>query len=294
MKIPVIVGPTCIGKTSLALEIAKQVKADILSIDSRQVFKNLDIGTGKYKGNLEVKKGEKYWEVEGVKIWGYDLFLPNEDLNVLKYCEFAREVISNYQKEGKKLIATCGTGFYLDFLSGNIEYNEIDEERKSFLHNLSLPELQKLYSNYNLDSDIDNHNKLRLITKLLSLESGNSSKKKFELGSVNFINFYLSASREVLYSNADKFTEEIFNQNVIQEFEQNFNLYGDTRAINGLIYKDIKDFKEGRILFDKMKSQIKFSLHAYIRRQQTYFKKMKISYSSFDRKDITEKITNLF
>ena len=65
MIIPVILGPTCIGKTSLALRIADEVKADILSIDSRQVYRELDIGTGKFKSNDDVKKYNGYWEING-------------------------------------------------------------------------------------------------------------------------------------------------------------------------------------------------------------------------------------
>ncbi|NBO36804.1 hypothetical protein EBU91_04645, partial [bacterium] len=120
MKIPVILGPTCSGKTSLALEIAKELNWDTLSIDSRQVFKDLDIGTGKFKEESDVQKFEGYWEVEGVKIWGYDVYNLDYELNVLKYCEFCREVIARYVNNKKGLIITCGTGFYLDFLMGRV------------------------------------------------------------------------------------------------------------------------------------------------------------------------------
>ena len=136
MKVPVIIGPTCTGKTSLALKIAGEVGCDILSIDSRQVFKNLDIATGKYKEDLEIKKYNEYWEISGIKIWGYDLFEVNEELNVIKFCNFAKKIIEQYKNENKKLIITCGTGFYLNFLLGNIEYNEIDVNRKKELNNL--------------------------------------------------------------------------------------------------------------------------------------------------------------
>jgi len=292
MIIPVILGPTCIGKTSLALEIAQEIGADILSIDSRQVFKNLDIATGKYKDDLEVRKFDGYWEVGGVRIWGYDIFEPNEDLNVLKFCEFAKKVIKKYRDSNKKLIATCGTGFYLDFLSGKIEYSEINEVRKKELHEKENSELQSILRELRFTGPIDLKNNLRLITKILDLENINP-KKRFELKDVVFSIFYLNSERETLYKNADKFSDEILIKGVILEYQENFKKFGECKSLMGLIYRDIEEFLAGRILYEEMKSQIKFSLHAYIRRQQTYFKKMKIDYFSFDKKDIAVKIKDM-
>ena len=84
-KIPVILGPTCVGKTDLALKIAKETNANIISIDSRQVFEGLDIGTGKIKSNSFVSKSPFVWLVDGVKIFGYDVLKPNEEINVVKF-----------------------------------------------------------------------------------------------------------------------------------------------------------------------------------------------------------------
>jgi tRNA dimethylallyltransferase len=292
MIIPVILGPTCIGKTSLALEIAQEIGADVLSIDSRQVFKNLDIVTGKYKDNLEVKKDNGYWEVLGVKIWGYDIFEPNEELNVLKYCEFAKQVIEKYRDSNRKLIATCGTGFYLDFLTGKIEFNEIDEARKSELRLKTNLELREILKNLNFTGEIDLNNNFRIITKILNLESGNQ-KERFEINGVGFKLFYLNGARDFLYSNSDKFTETILQNGAIEEFKINFEKYGNCKSLNGLIYKDISEYLEKKLSFEDLLSKIKFSLHAYIRRQQTYFKKMTIEFSSFDRKDIAVKIKEI-
>jgi len=293
MIVPVILGPTCIGKTSLALEIAKEKGADILSIDSRQVFKHLDIVTGKYKDDLEVKKFEGYWEINGVKIWGYDIFEPNEELNVLKYCEFAKKVIEQYKDTNKKLIATCGTGFYLDFLSGKISFSDIDKKRKSDLHTKNNLELREILKNLKFNEEIDLNNNLRIITKILDLESG-SNKFRFEVGNnITFKTFYLYADRATLYANSDIFAEEILKKGAIDEFRINFEKYGDCKSLKGLIYKEISNHFQGIINVQELSSKIKFSLHAYIRRQQTYFKKMTIVFSSTDRKDIAVKIKEI-
>lgn len=292
MILPVILGPTCIGKTSLALEIAHETGCDILSIDSRQVFKELDIGTGKYKGSEKVIKGAGFWEVAGVKIWGYDLFFPNEELNVLKYCEFARQVITKYQEDNKKLIATCGTGFYLDFLAGRIEFNQIDEVRKKDLHNKSNQELSEILSKYETNPQIDSNNNLRVITRILSHESP-SKKQRFLIPGLEFKIFYLTEDRVKLYQNSDKFTQDILQNGVIQEYQTAFKGFGECKSLNGLIYKDIFEYLFGKLSLIDLEVKIKFSLHAYIRRQQTYFKKMKIDFSSFSREEVAYKIKEI-
>jgi tRNA dimethylallyltransferase len=292
MIIPVIIGPTCIGKTSLALEVAKETGSDILSIDSRQVFRYLDIGTGKYKETQSIIKSSGNWEINGVKIWGYDVLNPNQELTVLKYCDFARQIIENYQKSSKRLIATCGTGFYLDFLSGKVGFNEIDPIRKKELHFKNINELKQILISLNPDVSVDWENKLRVITKILTLESA-QPKINFKINEVEFKNLYLTAPRETLYKNADKFTEAILKNGVIEEYQRVLKEHGTSRALEGLIYKNIKDYIEEKILFEEMELQIKFSLHAYIRRQQTYFKKMNIYFTSEDRKDLAEKIKEL-
>jgi tRNA dimethylallyltransferase len=293
MKIPVILGPTCIGKTSLAIEIAKQTNSDILSIDSRQVFKDLDIGTGKYKGDAEVIKKEGYWEISGIRIWGYDFIHPSEELNVLKYCEFAKKVIEDYKKNGKKILGTCGTGFYLDFLSGRIPFNNIDEVRKKELHKKSLLELLKIAQDLGIDLKFDIQNKLRVITKILSNEVSDNTQHIFKVDGVEFLIFELKDTRKNLYKNADIFVEEILIKGLVEEYKNNYSKYGSCRSLDGLIYKQVGEYLEGKILFDEMKSQIKFSLHAYIRRQETYFKKMQIYYSNFNRQEVAYKIKEI-
>lgn len=292
MLIPVIVGPTCIGKTSLALEIAKKTNSDILSIDSRQVFKKLDIGTGKFKDDIQVKKYNGYWEVDGVKIWGYDIFDLNEELNVIKFCNFAKDIILKYKSENKKIIATCGTGFYLDFLMGNIFYNDVSEERKKELQNKSIEDLLLILNGFKNVPEIDKKNKLRVITAILNIES-KSEKNNFMIEGIEFVLFHLSDKRENLYTNADNFVESIFQQDIVEEYQNLFSEFGKVRSLEGLIYKDISKIINLSVSQEEVKSIIKFSLHHYIKRQETYFKKFKFYLSTSDRKEVFENIVNI-
>jgi len=292
MIIPVILGPTCIGKTSLALRIADEIKADILSIDSRQVYQELDIGTGKFKSNDEVKKYNGYWEINGIKIWGYDFLKLNEELNVLVYCNFAKKIIQEYQNQKKKLIITCGTGFYLNFLMGNIPFNEINQQRKEELNKKTLEELVEIFSVLDKKPEVDLKNKVRVITAILNLES-NSTSQTFKLENVEFKIFRIDDSRENLYLEADKFVNDIVSKNVVLEYQDLHKKYGINRALTGLIYSEISEFVQNKITQEEMVNRMKFSLHAYIRRQLTYFNKMSVLISTKDRELIVTKIKEL-
>jgi tRNA dimethylallyltransferase len=294
MILPVILGPTCTGKTSLALKIAKEVGANILSIDSRQVFKKLDIGTGKFKDKTEIGKFDGYWEIDGIKIYGYDFLEVNEDLNVIKYCEYARAVIENHLLDNKKLILTCGTGFYLDFMMGNIAYTEINLERKKFLSTLNIEDLRSIFMSFDLRPEIDEKNKVRLITAILSLENPGAPKKFFKIDGVDYQIFKIEDTRENLFLNADKFADSILKEGVISEYEKLISEYGAQKSLSGLIYSDIGELVLGKIDQNVLLTKIKYSLHAYIRRQETYFKKIKSEITTSDRNLIAVKISNLF
>jgi tRNA dimethylallyltransferase len=117
-KLLVICGPTSTGKTTLAIELAKKFNGELISADSRQVYKGMDIGTGK-----DIPKGTKiklpwfqkygYYEINGAKIWGYDLADPRHEFNVAQYIKFAGRIISDIVKRGKVPILVGGTGLYI-------------------------------------------------------------------------------------------------------------------------------------------------------------------------------------
>jgi len=290
-KIPVILGPTCVGKTDLALKIAKETNANIISIDSRQVFEGLDIGTGKIKSNSFVSKSPFVWLVDGVKIFGYDVLKPNEEINVVKFCELIKNILEEFHKE--RFIITCGTGFYLNFLMGNIEYSKINSERKEELNNLSKEELLKIYQNFNDEKVIDTNNKLRIITRILSLEN-TGKKKKFKVKNTEFEVYFLTEERDTLYDRADEFIDDIFFKNVVGEYLDTLNLYGDVRALNGLIYSEIGNYLHQRITYEELIIKCKYDMHAYIRRQLTYFNKINHKLKTNDRDLIFSEIIKCY
>ena len=112
----VIYGPTATGKTALAIELAKKHNGEIISADSRQVYKGLDIGTGKVSFDSKVEKHEGYWIVDGVKIHGFDLVNPGQRFSVADFLTFANSSIVQTIKLNKLPIIVGGTGFYIKAL----------------------------------------------------------------------------------------------------------------------------------------------------------------------------------
>lgn len=168
MKIPLLVGPTSSGKTSVGLEVCKR-GAQIISADSRQVYKFLDIGTGKLPINndFKIEKGDGFWKINGVIIWGYDLVFPNQKFNAFEFTKFAREKINNLHVQNIPVIVVGGTGFFVDSLTDRIKLDapKANEELRQSLNNKSLDELliqlQKL-SQKNFET-IDQNNKVRVV-----------------------------------------------------------------------------------------------------------------------------------
>jgi len=280
-KIPVIIGPTCIGKTDLALKIAKETNSHIISIDSRQVFEGLDIGTGKVKSNSVIIKSPFMWSVDGIKIFGYDVYKPNEELNVIKYCELVRNLLEKFSSDS--FIITCGTGFYLNFLLGNLEYSQINMERKAELSELTIEELREIYLKFHDDKNIDLNNKPRIVTRILSLENPNKQKNKFIIKGIQFEIYYLTEEREILYQNADRFIDDIFSKNVVGEYLDTLNTYGEVRALLGIIYFQIGEYLHQKIDYSELILRCKYEMHAYIRRQQTYFNKLEVKVKTNDK-----------
>ena len=146
-KLLVICGPTATGKTDLALKLAKKFKGELVSADSRQVYRGMDIGTGK-----DLPQGAKwrrakfsmgYYLVEGVKIWGYDLVDPKEEFSVGKYVKIAKKIIEDTRARKRLPVLVGGTGLYIKGIVDGIATSGIprDESLRKFLEKKKPSEL---------------------------------------------------------------------------------------------------------------------------------------------------------
>ncbi|HDQ88696.1 MAG TPA: hypothetical protein ENN92_00935 [candidate division WWE3 bacterium] len=282
LKIPVILGPTSTGKTGLALWLCKEFGGEIISADSRQIYKHMDIGTGKLPLGMasSIKRDAEFWEIEGVKIWGYDIVCPGEYYSAYDYALFALEKAKNNLSAGKTPFLVGGTGLYIDFFTHRIEGNSLppDFNYRKKLEFQDLKDLQKTVMSLNLEvnnSDFQNKQRLvRIIERNFPREKKSGTPLPY-LQNSQFIFFGLTAPRDFLYDRADLWVDSIWKDDLLLDEVKKLNSMGfeNSPQLNGFIYNEAQKFIKGLTSKEEAIQRTKFNTHAYIRRQQTYFKK---------------------
>src|SRR5690606_1661797 len=209
-----IVGPTGVGKTAYAIEAAKKFNAELLSVDSRQLYTGMDIATGKEAdlGSWEVVNGRKTLNIEGISLHGLDVVRPNESFSINDWHILASQLIKEIISRGKHPLLVGGTGFYLDSLQGNIDTMMVppNQQLRENLQSLSNEELIKQLELLDRDkaSNIDIHNKRKIIRaiEVAQFESATPiDKNKQSEHSVryNLVLIGLTMNRDVLYQKID-------------------------------------------------------------------------------------------
>jgi len=281
LTVPVVVGPTSSGKTSLAIKICELTGAHIISADSRQVYKYMDVGTGKLPLNstsLTIEKAEGYWQIDGTTIWGYDLATPREQFNAGLFAQCALAKIHELTAEKIPVIVVGGTGFFVDVLTGKIQLNSApaDTDLRNTLDSQSLDNLLKELNELSVEEfiKIDKKNKVRVIRAIERLKSKSDELVNLNRNGIAFKYFGLTAERNVLYANANEWASRIWGDILFNEVNRLINQgYIETQPLRGIVYKTALEYLQNNISFAQGLERVQFDLHSYIRRQQTWFKK---------------------
>lgn len=284
-KILVILGPTATGKTDLALNLADKLNGELVACDSRQVYRGLDIGAGKMPGeDAEVLRGDGFWEINGVKVWVYDVCDPRERYDVSKYIKDATKDINEVTDRGKLPIIVGGTGLYLKgLLEGFSNFNKkTNEKLRGELEKLSKEGLQEklsllsptIFSNLN---NSEKNNPRRLIRHIEILLNKND-KNYLECLACKFhmLRIGLMSSREVLNARIDRRVLKRINQGMIQEVDGllKSGLSYERLQELGLEYRIISDYLTGKISSkEELINQLQKKIHQYAKRQMTWFKR---------------------
>ncbi|MBI3485981.1 tRNA (adenosine(37)-N6)-dimethylallyltransferase MiaA [Candidatus Daviesbacteria bacterium] len=285
-KLLVILGPTSSGKTDLALKLAKKLNGEIIACDSRQVYKKLDLGTGKHPSlNTKVVKKENYWKIDEIKVHMYDLVDPSNQLNVSDYVKLANEIIKKVVKSKKLPIITGGTGLYLKALLQGFNNLAVpgDQKSRASLQLLTVSDLQKKLITLSLKKYLkmnssDKQNKRRLIraieisstlSKIINKKSSGLEKE------FSILKIGLMAPRKIINENIDQRVILRVNQGLIEEAR---NLYKDGLSLArmrelGLEYGCLADFIEGKLTEKELVEKLKIKIHQFAKRQMTWFKK---------------------
>ncbi|OGE19039.1 tRNA (adenosine(37)-N6)-dimethylallyltransferase MiaA [Candidatus Daviesbacteria bacterium RIFCSPLOWO2_02_FULL_41_8] len=288
----VIFGSTSTGKTDLALKLAEKFNGELVACDSRQVYVGLDIGTGKAPSskfkiqNSKFKKGNKFWEFNGVKIWMYDVTDPGKQYTVYDYVKDAERIIDEIFKRGKLPIIVGGTGLYLKALLEGLSNLAIpmDQKLRNSLETLSRDELQKKLQkispqkwqqmNY---SDRQNPRRLIRAVEIASTNfTSDGGPKGLLRGGFKTLKIGLTAPRQILYRRIDERVINRMNQGMLDEAERLRKTGMTFKRMRqlGLEYGVLADYLEGKI---KNKNELirvlQGKIHGFARRQITWFKK---------------------
>lgn len=316
-KILVICGPTASGKTKLASIFANEFDGELISADSRQVYKGMNIGTGKdLPKNIKAKKltnfKYSYYEINGVKVWGYDLVGPTQNFSVSDYVKNAVLIIDNIKNRNKLPIIVGGTGFYIKALIDGVESMSIppDQKLRKKLSNkntfdlfLKLKELDAVRAGKMNFSD--KNNPRRLIRAIeISIQKQINNKRKFRKNdSLNYEPLFIGlfAPKQLLNNKI----EERVNNRMKNGFEKEVNnllkigITWKYRSMQSMGYRQYQPYFLKQIDKSEFIKNWTVAEQKYAKRQMTWFKSDKrinwydISDDNF-KSEVEKKIQNWY
>ena len=277
-KVIVICGPTASGKTSLSISLAKKINGEIVSCDSMQIYKEMDIGSA--KPTVE--------EMQEIKHYLVDFVSPEKRYSVSEYKEDASKAIEEIINKGKTPIIVGGTGLYLNSLIYNIQYNEMEVDlnyRRELEKEAEEYGLEVLYNRAKeLDPapmDTVSRNDTKRITRVLEIYNA-TGRNKTELEKksrkevpYNYLIFGINMERSILYDRINKRVDIMLEQGLIEEVKNLINKYSNMpTAMQGLGYKEVNEILDGNISKEEMIEKIKMETRRYAKRQITWFKRI--------------------
>lgn len=309
-KLLVICGPTATGKTGLGIKLAKTINGEIVSADSRQVYKGLNIGTGK-----DLPKGAKlqflwlkkfgYYEIDGIKIWGYDLADPRHSFNVSQYLRFAERIIADIIKRGKTPILVGGTGLYIKGVIDGIPTADIPKNNR-LRRSLEDKNAGELFENLaRLDpiksasmNASDRKNPRRLIRAIevatwkvtYGEDTGNVKKEVYDVLQIG-----LTANEKLLADKIEKRVSQRFKNKLKNEIASLLKNHVDwnMQSMSSMGYGEWKDYFEGRKSEKEVIKIWEMEEKKYVKRQMIWFKKdNRINWFDITSPDYPENVEN--
>lgn len=276
----VICGPTASGKTALSIKLAKEINGEIVSADSMQIYKDMDIGTA--KPSLEEMDGVKHYLIGNVS--------PTVRYSVANYKKDAMQAISEIISKGKTPIVVGGTGLYVDSLIYGIDYDDIDIDLNYRNELEKISEEQGLEVLYQKAKEIDPiamekitpNDKKRIFRVLEIYNSTGKTKTEQEIDSrkkenpYNYIVFAINMDREKLYERINLRVDLMLKNGLVDEVRSLIEKYDELpTAIQGLGYKEVVQYLNNEITYDEMVEKIKQESRRYAKRQLTWFRRNK-------------------
>ena len=267
----VIAGPTGVGKTDLSIKLAKLLNADIISADSAQIYKEMDIGTAKITAE----------EMQGVKHYMLDVVEPIKKYSVGDYQTAVDNILNEKERENKNIILTGGTGLYIGSITeGLSDLPAGDPVLREELLKLDSEELYKKLMELDPQAAEDIHiNNRRRVERAVEvcLLTGDKfsvlSKKNIKNNNYNFLKVALERDREYLYERINLRVDIMLEKGLEQEVRALYEKYGENlRKINIIGYTELIEYFNGQFSYEEAVENIKRNSRRYAKRQFTWFK----------------------
>lgn len=268
-----IIGNTATGKTKIAVNLAYRINSEIISADSRQVYKGMDLGTGKDLSEYKVSNTEIPYHLIDIKEPGYEY-------NVF---EFQKDFIKTYDEirsRGKIPIMCGGSGMYVDSVLRNYELLKVPENKnlRAELEGKSLEELKEILSkSRDLHNTTDISDKERAI-KAIEIDDYylKNPQNKIEFPKINSLNIGVKLSREENRAYISRRLEQRLKEGMVEEVENllKSGYTAEQLMFYGLEYRYITMYLKGEIDFDNMKSTLETKIHQFMKRQSTWWRRM--------------------
>lgn len=291
----ILTGPTAVGKTNLSIQLAKAVNGEILSADSMQVYKGMDIGSAKITPE----------EMQGVPHHLIDVLEPWEEFNVVVFQQKCKEALAGIYERGHIPILTGGTGFYIQAVLKDIDFTENEDNNEYRAQLEALGEKEGAQVLHEMLKEVDpaaaeaiHANNMKRVIRALEFHhftgekiSDHNEREAEKEPAYNFCYFVLNDERSVLYERIEKRVDMMLENGLEAEVKSLLDK-GCTRdmvAMQGLGYKEMIDYLEGKITLEEAIYIIKRDTRHFAKRQITWFKREKeviwVNKPEFDYKD---------
>lgn len=278
-EVVILTGPTAVGKTSLSIRLAKALNGAIISADSMQVYKYMDIGSAKIRKE----------EMEGIPHYLVDVLEPSEEFNVFRFQQMAKEAMEEIYAAGKIPIVVGGTGFYIQALLKDVSFDDDSgesdyrKELEALARSEGAARLHQMLDEVDPDSAAAIHqNNVKRVIRALEYfhETGNpiskhNSTQKEKPIPYCFAYFVLNDERNRLYERINVRVDAMMDEGLVEEVTalKEMGYHRDMVSMQGLGYKEILAYLDGECTLDEAVEIIKRDTRHFAKRQLTWFRR---------------------
>ena len=275
----ILTGPTAVGKTALSIELAKRIHGAVISADSMQIYKHMDIGSAKIMPE----------EMHGIKHYLIDEFEPDEEFHVVRFVERAKHCLEEIYADGKIPIIAGGTGFYIQALLYDIDFTEQegDPAYRASLEQLAIKKgagyLHGMLRTVDpASADAIHANNIKRVIRALefyhlsgSRISEHNEKERQKTSPYNFAYFVLTDDRAHLYERIDRRVDLMVEQGLVDEVRhlKDMGYHKEMVSMQGLGYKEILSYLDGEMTLEEAIYIIKRETRHFAKRQLTWFRR---------------------